>query len=66
MERVEKQLTAVEWLDYQLFIKHGNITKEDIANAKAMEKEQKAKEYMRGYNDAKNFNKLITENFKSE
>ena len=32
----------------------------------AMEKEQSAKEYLKGYNDAKNFNTLITENFKSE
>jgi len=42
MERMEKQ-TAVEWLDYQLFIKHGEITIEDINKAKQMEKAEKIK-----------------------
>jgi len=52
--------TAVEWLVDQLlkgeFI---NDTDELIKQAKQMEKAEKAKEYLRGYNDAKKFDKLI-------
>ena len=52
--------TAVEWLVDQLlkgeFI---NDPDELIKQAKQMEKAEKAKEYLRGYNDAKKFDKLI-------
>ena len=33
-------MTAVEWLEIQLFKKQGKFTKSDIDQAKAMEKEQ--------------------------
>ena len=40
--------TAVEWLEQQLFNKRGKFTKEDIDQAKAMEKEQIMTAFTRG------------------
>jgi hypothetical protein len=37
---MEKQITAVEWLEQRLFDKLGMFTKGDIDQAKEMEKEQ--------------------------
>lgn len=66
------QKTAVEWLvDYLKNIKESpfirqnlNINEQNILNdiieqAKEMEKEEKEKEYLRGYNDAKQLDNLL-------
>jgi predicted transcriptional regulator len=38
---MEKKQTAVEWLEQRFFDRLGRFTKEDIEQAKQMEKEQK-------------------------
>lgn len=50
--------TAVEYLISRL-AENGIIHSSDIYKAKEMEKAQKAKEYLRGYNDAKQFDTLL-------
>jgi len=44
-------MTAVEWLEQQLFNKLGKFTKGDIDQALEMEKQEKHSEYMRGWKD---------------
>ena len=55
--------TAVEYLVEQLIpkamVEYDSTTYNVIERAKEMEKSEKAKEYLRGYNDAKKFDKLI-------
>ena len=46
------KITSVEWLDYQLFIKHGKITIEDIYQAKEMEDAQRQKDFKAGNDSA--------------
>jgi hypothetical protein len=58
--KTSKMKTAVEWLkkEYELSL---FLTVEDFKKAKEMEKAQKAKEYIRGYNDAKQIDILLNE-----
>ena len=50
--------TAVEFLIERL--KHrGYLLEQDVEQAKSKEKAAKAKEYLRGYNDAKSFDNLM-------
>jgi hypothetical protein len=48
MERMEKQLTAVEWLENRFLQTEGNLYAEDFTKAKEMEKEQICKAYTIG------------------
>lgn len=51
--------TAVEWLEKRFLETEGNLYEEDFEQAKEMEKAQKAKEYLRGYNNSKQFDTLL-------
>ena len=46
-----KKQTAVEYLYEKMFIHKGNITIEEYEQAKAMEKEQRIKDYNAGHTD---------------
>jgi len=72
MERMEKQLTAVEWLVEQLFLNNEifGVSKELFEQAKAMEKEQIKDAYWDGGQDIplteERCNHYYNETFKSE
>jgi len=51
IEKKHERMTAVEWLEQQLFNKLGKFTKGDIDQAIEMEKKEKHAEYMRGWKD---------------
>jgi len=58
--------TAVEWLEQQLFNKRGKFTKEDIEQAKEMEKEQLSDAWYAGDEDGAihEFEQYYNETFK--
>ena len=56
------QITAVEWLEQQLFNKRGEFNKSDIEQAKAMEKEQIIKAVDRGFDEGCKFPEDISLN----
>ena len=61
---MEKQ-TAVEWLEEQIYSTRELDLQAVINQAKEMEKAERAKEYLRGFEDGKEYMKKI-KTFKSE
>lgn len=61
--------TAVEWLEQRLFDRLGKFTKEDIEQAKAMEKEQIIEAFNQSWHDRMNpyktADKYYTETYES-
>jgi hypothetical protein len=64
MERMEKQLTAVEWLFEQVWITSGEDLPELLEQAKEMEKQQIIDAYNNG--DNRSAELYYNETFKSE
>ena len=55
--------TAVEWLALRYHHRQGYLSLEDIAEAKAMEKEQIMKANIDGYEEAQNYNESTAEEY---
>jgi predicted secreted protein len=70
MERMEKQLTAVEWLFEQVWITSGEDLPELLEQAKEMEKEQIEDAWNNGYREfydgSSTPEEYYNETFKSE
>ena len=47
-----EKLTAIQWLAIRYHHRQGYLSQNDIEQSKAMEKEQRIKDYNAGYNDA--------------
>ena len=60
------QQTAVQWLALRYHHKQGYLSQDDIAEAKAMEKEQRIKDYNAGYTDAQCNHVNDAENYVNE
>lgn len=59
--------TAVEWLFEKVMITHPDNLDELLDQAKAMDRSQKAEEYLKGFKDGKEYQiKLDELTFKSE
>jgi len=60
------QQTAVEWLEELYYKSAGNLYGDDFEQAKAMEKEQRIKDYNAGYTDAQCNHVNDAENYVNE
>ena len=60
------QQTAVQWLALRYHHKQGYLSQDDIAEAKAMEKEQRIRDYNAGYTDAQCNHVNDAENYVNE
>ena len=60
-------MTAIEWLEKRFYFTKGQLIDIDFEQAKAMERSQKAEEYLKGFKDGKEYQiKLDELTFKSE
>lgn len=48
-------MTAIEWLEKRFYFTKGQLIDIDFNQAKAMERSQKAEEYVKGFKDGKEY-----------